>query len=128
MASPQCTIRLLFFAIRFTHGIVALLHSVGGTHTHGISAKLGHFTCAPTRFHEVHRFHSLQFARISFSLYGSTNQVLFSGWDSQSHEVEEKKEVDARHLLHDMKSNCRRRRRLLYYTPLLVLCLRYRLA
>jgi hypothetical protein len=91
VASPQCTIRLLFFAIRFTHGIVALLHSAGGTHTHGISAKLGHFTCAPTRFHEVHRFHSFQFARISFSLYGSTNQVLFSGWDSQSHEVEGKK-------------------------------------
>jgi hypothetical protein len=65
--------------------------SAGGTHTHGISAKFGHFTCAPTRFHELYRFHSLQFARISFSLYGSTNQVLFSGWDSQSHEVEGKK-------------------------------------
>lgn len=69
----------------------SLSYTVGGTHTHGISAKLGHFTCAPTHFHEVHRFHSLQFARISFSLYGSTNQVLFSGWDSQSREVEKRR-------------------------------------
>lgn len=100
----------------------SLSYSVGGTHTHtAYLPNLGILLAPPLIFTKYIAF-ILFNSRVyrSHSTVQRTKYCLVGGIHNP---VRWKKEVDAQHLLHDMKSNCRRRRRLLYYTPLFSLML-----
>lgn len=75
---------------------------------HGISATHLGILLAPALVFTKY----ITFILFTVRLYRSylTNKVLSSGWDPVQYWIleVEKKEVDARHLLHDMKSTCRR--------------------